>query len=302
MYTYFGFSPYEGNENRIYLSHTTGDHHAAAAICEKLEKRGFRIWYSNGFLSGVQLREKVAERMENCTAVIAVLSKRSFAKKAFQRIELSIALRKALPVIPVFVEDIAKDDIQPVDANIFSYANRQTPIKYSEKKKELSSIVASVEERLISCGGYSESLRERRKERRRRLRMLPPESRSRKSRLASSSEKVWSSGEKKKARLLKKQERKEKRLLRRTVKQRTAQIEEIMLAFPKAQTVSECKALDNKLAEIGDVELVSWWLFNGEEVIQRNYAALYLRRRGEDELVLKAYEQGKIDRTQAFSH
>lgn len=45
---------------------------------------------------------------------------------------------------------------------------------------------------------------------------------------------------------------------------------------------------------------IEYYLFNGSQ-IQRNYASLFFNRRGDWEIVKKAYIQGLIDETQAFA-
>ena len=45
---------------------------------------------------------------------------------------------------------------------------------------------------------------------------------------------------------------------------------------------------------------IEHYLFNGSQ-IQRNYASLFFNRRGDWEIVKKAFHQGLIDETQAFA-
>jgi len=48
------------------------------------------------------------------------------------------------------------------------------------------------------------------------------------------------------------------------------------------------------------VERIEHYLFNGTQ-IQRNYASLFFNRRGDWDIVKKAFHQGLIDETQAFA-
>lgn len=48
------------------------------------------------------------------------------------------------------------------------------------------------------------------------------------------------------------------------------------------------------------MERIKFYLFNGT-LIQRNYACLYFNRLGEWQYVKQAYEQGLIDKIQAYS-
>jgi hypothetical protein len=48
------------------------------------------------------------------------------------------------------------------------------------------------------------------------------------------------------------------------------------------------------------VERIRYYLFNGS-LIQRNYCSLFFNRRGDWDIVKKAWDQGLIDETQAFA-
>lgn len=48
------------------------------------------------------------------------------------------------------------------------------------------------------------------------------------------------------------------------------------------------------------LEQIKYYLFNGT-LIQRNYASLYLNRRGEWVIVKEAFKQGLIDEIQAYA-
>ncbi|HAQ37335.1 MAG TPA: hypothetical protein DCX89_08310 [Saprospirales bacterium] len=58
-------------------------------------------------------------------------------------------------------------------------------------------------------------------------------------------------------------------------------------------------ALSNVETKEG-MERIKYYLFNGSQ-IQRNYASLFFNRRGDWEIVLEAFRQGKIDEIQAFA-
>ncbi len=64
-----------------------------------------------------------------------------------------------------------------------------------------------------------------------------------------------------------------------------------------------CKLVDNALGQVESSEgrnRIKHYLFNGNS-IQRNYAALYFKRRGCVLILEEAVEQGCIDEIQAFS-
>lgn len=76
-----------------------------------------------------------------------------------------------------------------------------------------------------------------------------------------------------------------------------------MAELLSASDMAIVKLIDFALGLVSTREGVArmeWYLFEGEK-IQRNYAAIYFRRAGADEVLHRALEAGKIDRVQAFS-
>ena len=82
-----------------------------------------------------------------------------------------------------------------------------------------------------------------------------------------------------------------------------ALIDEIMRHLNKSMSLPESKFIDFALGHIENAEgfkVMEHYLFHGTQ-IQRNYCALYFGRRGEYQLIRKAYDEGLIDAKQAFS-
>lgn len=78
-------------------------------------------------------------------------------------------------------------------------------------------------------------------------------------------------------------------------------VDDIMKALKEAETCGECKVLDYRLSQINNEDKrICHYLFHGNQR-QRNYAALYFKRKGRFDLVKQAYDEGKIDRIQAFA-
>jgi hypothetical protein len=66
---------------------------------------------------------------------------------------------------------------------------------------------------------------------------------------------------------------------------------------------SRCKVIDFALSLVASAEgraRIGYFLYNGSQ-IQRNYAALYFKRRGDAQLIDAAVQQGCIDEVQAHS-
>lgn len=82
-----------------------------------------------------------------------------------------------------------------------------------------------------------------------------------------------------------------------------ASVDALMSFLRLEMSIAESKFIDfalSQVATVEGVEAMEYYLFHGTQ-IQRNYCALYFGRLGEYPLLRKAYEEGLIDATQAFS-
>ena len=82
-----------------------------------------------------------------------------------------------------------------------------------------------------------------------------------------------------------------------------ASIGEIMRGLSPQMTLAESKFIDYALGHVeGDegLAVMERYLFHGTQ-IQRNYCALYFGRRGDYDIVRRAYDRGLVDAKQAFS-
>ena len=80
-------------------------------------------------------------------------------------------------------------------------------------------------------------------------------------------------------------------------------VDSLMNRIASESDIATVKLVDFALSLVTNREgmnRIKDFLFNGSR-IQRNYAALYFKRRNEHELLTQAYKEGKIDRAQAFS-
>jgi hypothetical protein len=80
-------------------------------------------------------------------------------------------------------------------------------------------------------------------------------------------------------------------------------VDYLMNNLDTARTLTGYKLLDYALGLVSSAEgcqRIKHFLFNGSEV-QRNYAALYFKRRGANRIVDEAVRRGSIDTTQAYS-
>ena len=82
-----------------------------------------------------------------------------------------------------------------------------------------------------------------------------------------------------------------------------ADIDLLMHALVTRDDLATCKLVDYALSHVSSlegVERLRHYLFNGHRS-QRNYAALYFKRRGFVDILDEAFAQGKIDWKQAFA-
>jgi hypothetical protein len=80
-------------------------------------------------------------------------------------------------------------------------------------------------------------------------------------------------------------------------------VDRLMEELVRAETVAACKAIDYALSLVTSAEgreRIRHFLFHGE-LVQRNYAALWFKRRGQTRVLDQAVRRGLIDRAQAYS-
>ncbi len=84
---------------------------------------------------------------------------------------------------------------------------------------------------------------------------------------------------------------------------RAVDVDYLMDQLDLSQTFSRCKLIDYALGLVSTAagrERIQYFLFNGSQ-IQRNYAALYFKRRDAGQLLDEAVRRGCIDATQAYA-
>lgn len=92
-------------------------------------------------------------------------------------------------------------------------------------------------------------------------------------------------------------------LKRRATSGRAADVDFLMEQLDLSRTHSRYKMIDFALSLVASAEgrvRLGHFLFNGSQ-IQRNYAALYFKRRGDSQLIDAAVQRGCIDEVQAYA-
>ena len=99
------FNPYEGNEPYIFVSYAHKDSAAVFSIIEKLNERGFRIWYDEGIELGSEWPEDIANHIDKCSALIAFHSSNS-VKSNNCRHEINFAIEGYKDILSIYLEKV----------------------------------------------------------------------------------------------------------------------------------------------------------------------------------------------------
>ncbi len=84
--------------NYVFISYSHKDDEAVHLIIRKLQDAGIKVWYDKGLPLGPNYFDEIADELENCQAMILVLSTHSIASQ-YVRKELCFALSKEKLII-----------------------------------------------------------------------------------------------------------------------------------------------------------------------------------------------------------
>lgn len=96
-------TPYEGEENYIFISYSHKDSETVWPMIDKLADKGFRVWYDDGISPGSEWPEYIAEHLNNSAVIVAFISPNS-VESANCRREIHYALDKQKPFMYVLLE------------------------------------------------------------------------------------------------------------------------------------------------------------------------------------------------------
>lgn len=98
--------PYEGKEPYIFVSYCHADKAQIYPLIEQISLDGYRAWYDVGNKPGINWLLNIEDHLENCTAVIAFISKHSSDSNNCNK-EIIYAMKCEKKIIPVLIEDVA---------------------------------------------------------------------------------------------------------------------------------------------------------------------------------------------------
>ena len=96
--------PYFGNEPFIFVSYAHLDAHLVYPIIERLVLDGYRIWYDKGIHAGEDWTEMVAERLDDSSICLAMLTENS-VDSVNCRNEISYSIRGGKTLIGIMLTD-----------------------------------------------------------------------------------------------------------------------------------------------------------------------------------------------------
>lgn len=97
--------PYTGEQNYIYIAHSFKDKRFVYPIIEQLSKDGYRVWYDEGFVNGVDDATDIADKIARCNMVLAFVSDNTVDSYQFKR-EVNFAVLKKREIIAVILEEV----------------------------------------------------------------------------------------------------------------------------------------------------------------------------------------------------
>ena len=99
-------APYQGTEPYLFLSYSHRNADAAAEAIRWLKAAGFRVWYDEGVIPATEWDENIAQAIENCSYLIALISE-AYLSSSNCLDELNYARDRNIPLLLIYLEDVA---------------------------------------------------------------------------------------------------------------------------------------------------------------------------------------------------
>jgi len=98
-------APYNGEEAYIFLSYCHNDKAYVYPLIEKMQTKGYRIWYDQGINPGSEWLDVIADKLSKSAAVIACISKNAIESHNCKK-ELNFSAQQNKNILLLFIEDI----------------------------------------------------------------------------------------------------------------------------------------------------------------------------------------------------
>ena len=99
-------APYQGTEPYLFLSYSHRNADSAAEAIRWLKAAGFRVWYDEGVIPATEWDENIAQAIENCDYLVALISEAYLASSNCLD-ELNYARDRNIPLLLIYLEDVA---------------------------------------------------------------------------------------------------------------------------------------------------------------------------------------------------
>ena len=99
-------SPYRGEAPYLFLSYSHRNADAAAEAIRWLKAAGFRVWYDEGVIPATEWDENIAQAIENCDYLIALISE-AYLSSSNCLDELNYARDRNIPLLLIYLEDVS---------------------------------------------------------------------------------------------------------------------------------------------------------------------------------------------------
>lgn len=97
--------PYAGEHAFIFISYAHSDKLLVFPIIQELKRRGFRVWYDEGIDPGTEWDDFIAERIESCGMMLALISG-NYLQSDNCKDELNFARDLEKKRLLVYLEDV----------------------------------------------------------------------------------------------------------------------------------------------------------------------------------------------------
>ncbi|MBO5744546.1 MAG: TIR domain-containing protein [Clostridia bacterium] len=98
-------SPYRGESDYIYISHSSQDKRYVYPVIEQLTKDGYRVWFDEGVRFGPEATNEIAEKISRCRVFLAYITENTVDSYQFKR-ELNFAVINKKDIIALMHEDV----------------------------------------------------------------------------------------------------------------------------------------------------------------------------------------------------
>lgn len=100
----YNIVPYNGEEEFVFLSYCHQDQKYVYPLIEKMQAKGYRIWYDQGINPGSEWLDVIADKLNKCAAVLACISKNAIGSHNCKK-ELNFSAQQNKSILLLFIED-----------------------------------------------------------------------------------------------------------------------------------------------------------------------------------------------------